>query len=130
MPQHANPGGNRNVPGQGEPNVGENNENADPNPPDAPQNQGDAGQQQPNDGQQQQNTNQQLPNQGQQQVNADQYQPWIQGQRQYPYYAQALDPVTGNLIFPRLVPTPMRPLDVAQQHALDYTTPQTIKFYN
>ena len=24
----------------------------------------------------------------------------------------------------------MRPLDVAQQHALDYTTPQTIKFYN
>jgi hypothetical protein len=24
----------------------------------------------------------------------------------------------------------MRPLDVAQQQALDYTTPQTIKFYN
>jgi hypothetical protein len=42
MPQHANPGGNRNVPGQEEPNVDENNENADPNPPDAPQNQGDA----------------------------------------------------------------------------------------
>ncbi len=40
------------------------------------------------------------------------------------------DPVTGKLIFPRLVPTPMRPLDVAHQYALDYTTPQTIKFYN
>jgi hypothetical protein len=50
--------------------------------------------------------------------------------RQYPHYAQAIDPITGNLIYPRLVPTPMRPMDVAQEHALDYTTPQTIKFYN
>jgi hypothetical protein len=51
MPRHANPGGNRNVPGQEEPNVDNNNENADPVPPDAPQNQGDAGQQQANAGQ-------------------------------------------------------------------------------
>jgi hypothetical protein len=50
--------------------------------------------------------------------------------RQYPHYAQALDPLTGRMVYPRLVPTPMRPLDVAQEHPLDYTTPQTIKFYN
>jgi hypothetical protein len=50
--------------------------------------------------------------------------------RQYPHYAQAIGPITGNLIYPRLVPTPMRPMDVAQEHPLDYTTPQTIKFYN
>ncbi len=50
--------------------------------------------------------------------------------RQYPHYAQGLDPLTGRMIYPRLVPTPMRPLDVAQEHPLDYTTPQTIKFYN
>ena len=130
MPQHANPGGNRNVPGQEEPNVDNNNENAAPVPPDAPQNQGDAGQQQPNAGQQQPNAGQQPPDLGQQQGNAGQYQPGFQGQRQYPHYAQALDPATGNLIFPRLVPTPMRPIDVAHQYALDYTTPQTIKFYN
>jgi hypothetical protein len=129
MPQHANPGGNRNDQGQEDPNAEDNNENAAPNPPVAPH-QGNAGQQQPEVNQQQQNVDQQMPNQGQQQVPAGQYQPGIQGQRQYPHYAQALDPATGNLIFPRLVPTPMRPLDVAHQYALDYTTPQTIKFYN
>ncbi len=36
MPQHANPSGNRNVPGQEDPNVDNNNENAAPVPPDAP----------------------------------------------------------------------------------------------
>ncbi len=50
--------------------------------------------------------------------------------RQYPYYAQALDPVTGKLVFPRLAPTPMRPLDVAQEHPFNYTTPQITQFYN
>jgi hypothetical protein len=50
--------------------------------------------------------------------------------RQYPHYAQALDRITGKMVYPRLVPTPMRPLDVAQEHPLDYTTPQTIMFYN
>jgi hypothetical protein len=130
MPQHVNPGGDQNVPAQEDPNADNNNENAVPGPPNAGQDQGDAGQQQPDAGQQQPNAGQQQPNAGQQQVNAGQYQPGIQGQRQYPHYAQALDPVTGNLIFPRLVPTPMRPLDVAHQYSLDYTTPQTIKFYN
>jgi hypothetical protein len=50
--------------------------------------------------------------------------------RQYPHHTQALDPITGHLIYPRLVPTPMRPMDVAQEHPLDYTTSQTIKFFN
>ncbi len=36
VPQHANPGGNRNSPGQEDPNADENNENAAPNPPGAP----------------------------------------------------------------------------------------------
>jgi hypothetical protein len=137
MPQHVNPGGDRNVPAREDPNAENNNENAAPIPPEVVQDQGDAGQQQPNAGQQQpdagqqqQNAGQHQPDAGQQQVNAGQFQPGIQGQRQYPHYAQAFDPVTGNLIFPRLVPIPMRPLDVAQQHALDYVTPQTIKFYN
>ncbi len=43
--------------------------------------------------------------------------------RQYPHYAQRLDPLTGRMIYPRLVPTPMRPLEVAQEHPLDYTNP-------
>ncbi len=120
MPQHADPGGNRNDPGQEDPNADGNNENAAPNPPSAPH-QGNAGQQQQSTNQQQQNVDQQMPNQGQQQVPAGQYQPGIQGQRQYPHYAQALDPVTGNLIFPRLVPTPMRPLDVAHQSMFNGT---------
>ena len=48
MPQHANPGGNRDDQGQGDPNAEDNNENAAHNPPVAPH-QGNAGQQQPDD---------------------------------------------------------------------------------
>ncbi len=35
------------------------------------------------------------------------------------YYAQASDPMTGRLVYPRLVPTPMQPLDVAMEPTLD-----------
>jgi len=51
------------------------------------------------------------------------------GRREVPYYAQVLDPTTGRLHFPRVEPPPMRPMDVAQEYSLDYTTPQTIKFF-
>lgn len=149
MPQHANPGGNQNEPDAG------NNENMDPNQqnqapdqqnpvqqPDANQQQGNANQQQPNAGNQQQpdpvqRQQQQAPPQGQQQQQVPPPDPTTEALarllnmlRQYPHYAQALDPVTGRLVFPRLTETPMRPLDVAQEHPMDYTTPQTIKFYN
>ena len=149
MPQHANPGGNQNEPDAG------NNENMDPNQqnqapdqqnpvqqPDANQQQGNANQQQPNAGNQQQpdpaqRQQQQAPPQGQQQQQVPPPDPTTEAAarllnmlRHYPHYAQALDPVTGRLVFPRLTETPMRPLDVAQEHPMDYTTPQTIKFYN
>ena len=128
MPQHANPRGNQ------DPNE-EDNENVDlnqPNPPDDQQNpapqpdlnqqQGNAGQNQPPQPQQQQAPD---PDATQEAMNR------LMGMlRQYPHYAQGLDPLTGRMIYPRLVPTPMRPLEVAQEHPLDYTTPQTIKFYN
>ena len=138
MPQHANPGGNQ------EPDE-PNNENVDPNQPNPPQDQQNPDQQQPQQPQQQPNIpqgQQNVPGPGQQQqVPAPQGPPVpdptqealnrLMGMlRQYPHYAQAIDPITGNLIYPRLVPTPMRPMDVAQEHPLDYTTPQTIKFYN
>jgi hypothetical protein len=145
MPQHANPGGNQ------EPNAG-NNENMDPNPPIPPQDQqnpapqpdvnqqqGNAGQDQPPHPQQQPYVGQRQqqvppPNQQQQVPDPDATQEALnrlmEMLRQYPHYAQALDPLSGRMIYPRLVPTPMRPMDVAQQHPLDYTTPQTIKFYN
>ena len=138
MPQHANPGGNQ------EPDE-PNNENVDPNQPNPPQDQQNPEQQQPQQPQQQPNIpqgQQNVPGPGQQQqAPAPQGPPVpdptqealnrLMGMlRQYPHYAQALDPITGNLIYPRLVPTPMRPMDVAQEHPLDYTTPQTIKFYN
>lgn len=141
MPQHANPGGN-----QEEANA-HNEENVDPNQQNQGQDQQNPGQQQ-NANQQQGNAGQQQPDagQGQQQQPPPQAQQQQQGQapdptaealarlinmiRQYPHYAQALDPITGRLIFPRLAETPMRPLDVAQEHPMDYTTPQTIKFYN
>ena len=118
MPQHANPGGNQ------DPNE-EDNENVDlnqPNPPDDQQNpapqpdlnqqQGNAGQNQPPQPQQQQAPD---PDATQEAMNR------LMGMlRQYPHYAQGLDPLTGRMIYPRLVPTPMRPLEVAQEHPLDY----------
>jgi hypothetical protein len=151
MPQHANPGGKQ------EANDGY-SENVDPNQPNPPQDQQNPAQQ-PALNQQQDNADknqpqppQQQPNNAQRQQNApgpDQRQQvaappappvpdptqealnrLMSMLRQYPHYAQSLDPITGNLIYPRLVPTPMRPMDVAQEHPLDYSTPQTIKFYN
>jgi len=49
--------------------------------------------------------------------------------RDVPMNVQLLDPSTGRLVIPRNDPTPMRPLDVANEYALDYTSPQTIKFF-
>jgi hypothetical protein len=138
MTQHANPGGNQ------EPDE-PNNENVDPNQPNPPQDQQNPDQQQPQQPQQQPNIpqgQQNVPGPGQQQQAPASQGPPIPDPtqealnrlmgmlRQHPHYAQALGPITGNLIYPRLVLTPMRPMDVAQEHPLDYTTPQTIKFYN
>jgi hypothetical protein len=133
MPQHANPGANPD-----QPNPPQDQQNPEPQH-DANQQQGIPDQHQPQQPQQQPNVGQGQqqvppPNQQQQVLDPDPTQEALNRLmgmlRQYPHYAQALDPLTGRMIYPRMVPTPMRPLDVAQEQPLNYTTPQTIKFYN